>query len=220
MKLILFISLILLISSGIELFGIDLSSWDDVVYWDVLKTEVKFVILRAGYGTGTTDTVYEDYYAKCKQYNIPVGAYWYSYATTVDGAEEEARAFLQRLKGKKFEYPVYYDIEEEKIYNTGKNNISNMLERFCTILEENGYYCGIYGNKYSLTNFYTKSVLNRYDIWLAHYTKNGAPTDYVGHRIWQYTDSGTLKGKPGDCDLNWSYENYPALIKAKHFNGY
>ena len=220
MKLILFISLIILISSGIELFGIDLSSWDDVVYWDVLKTEVKFVILRAGYGTGTTDTVYEDYYAKCKQYNIPVGAYWYSYATTVDGAEEEARAFLQRLKGKKFEYPVYYDIEEEKIYNTGKNNISNMLERFCTILEENGYYCGIYGNKYSLTNFYTKSVLNRYDIWLAHYTKNGAPTDYVGHRIWQYTDSGTLKGKPGDCDLNWSYENYPALIKAKHFNGY
>ena len=185
-----------------------------------MKTEVKFVILRAGYGTGTTDTVYEDYYAKCKQYNIPVGAYWYSYATTVDGAEEEARAFLQRLKGKKFEYPVYYDIEEEKIYNTGKNNISNMLERFCTILEENGYYCGIYGNKYSLTNFYTKSVLNRYDIWLAHYTKNGAPTDYVGHRIWQYTDSGTLKGKPGDCDLNWSYENYPALIKAKHFNGY
>ncbi len=220
MKLILFITLIILISSGIELFGIDLSSWDDVVYWDVLKTEVKFVILRAGYGTGTTDTVYEDYYAKCKQYNIPVGAYWYSYATTVDGAEEEARAFLQRLKGKKFEYPVYYDIEEEKIYNTGKNNISNMLERFCTILEENGYYCGIYGNKYSLTNFYTKSVLNRYDIWLAHYTKNGAPTDYVGHRIWQYTDSGTLKGKPGDCDLNWSYENYPALIKAKHFNGY
>ena len=212
--------MIILISSGIELFGIDLSSWDDVVYWDVLKTEVKFVILRAGYGTGTTDTVYEDYYAKCKQYNIPVGAYWYSYATTVDGAEEEARAFLQRLKGKKFEYPVYYDIEEEKIYNTGKNNISNMLERFCTILEENGYYCGIYGNKYSLTNFYTKSVLNRYDIWLAHYTKNGAPTDYVGHRIWQYTDSGTLKGKPGDCDLNWSYENYPALIKAKHFNGY
>ena len=124
MKLILFITLIILISSGIELFGIDLSSWDDVVYWDVLKTEVKFVILRAGYGTGTTDTVYEDYYAKCKQYNIPVGAYWYSYATTVDGAEEEARAFLQRLKGKKFEYPVYYDIEEEKISNNKDNTIN------------------------------------------------------------------------------------------------
>ena len=220
MKLILFISLIILISSGIELFGIDLSFWDDVVYWDILKTEVKFVILRAGSGTGSIDAVYEDYYKKCKQYNIPVGAYWYAYATTVDGAEAEAKAFLQTLKGKQFEYPVYYDIEEEKIYNTGKNNISNMLERFCTILEENGYYCGIYGNKYSLQNFYTKSVLNRYDIWLAHYTYNAAPTDYVGHRIWQYTDTGRLNGKPGDCDLNWSYENYPALIKSKHFNGY
>ena len=217
MKLILFITLIILISSGIELFGIDLSSWDDVVYWDVLKTEVKFVILRAGYGTGTTDTVYEDYYAKCKQYNIPVGAYWYSYATTVDGAEEEARAFLQRLKGKKFEYPVYYDIEEEKIYNTGKNNISNMLERFCTILEENGYYCGIYSSKNFLENYFTSEVLNRYDIWVAHYASS---TSFKGHLMWQFTGTGTLRGKPGECDLNYCYYDYPSLIKSKHFNGY
>ena len=102
MKLILFISLIILISSGIKLFGIDLSFWDDVVYWDTLKTEVNFVILRAGSGTGSTDAVYENYYKKCKQYNIPVGAYWYAYATTVEGAEAEAKAFLQRLKGNKF----------------------------------------------------------------------------------------------------------------------
>jgi len=217
MKLILFLSLIFLISAGYKVKGIDLSFWDDTVYWDTLKNEVKFVILRAGEGPNTTDSYYEYYYKKCKEYDIPVGAYWYGMATDVKGAEQEANEFLRRLKGKKFEYPLYYDIEEEKTLETGKTNVSNMLAKFCSILEKNNYYCGIYGSKYTLENYYTEEVLYKYDIWLAHYASS---TDYVGHKIWQYTESGHLDGKPGYCDLNWSYMNYPALIKSKHFNGY
>ena len=59
MKFILFLSLILLISCQIQLKGIDLSTWDDVIYWDTLKSEVKFVILRAAYGRDNTDNLFE-----------------------------------------------------------------------------------------------------------------------------------------------------------------
>ena len=217
MKTILLLSLILLISCQIQIKGIDLSTWDDVVYWNTLKSEVKFVILRAGYGRDNTDNLFENYYKKCKQYGIPVGAYWYGKAQSVSEAETEANSFLKRLKGKQFEYPVYYDIEDKLMLNQGTTTISNMLEKFCTILENNKYYCGVYSSKYYLENYFTKRVLEKYDVWLAHYASS---TSYKGHTIWQYTDTGTLKGKPGDCDLNWCYYNYPPLIKSKHFNGY
>ena len=51
-------------ASSYKVKGIDLSKWDDVVHWDILKKEVKFVILRAGIGQGGKDSVYEKYYKK------------------------------------------------------------------------------------------------------------------------------------------------------------
>ena len=218
MKVILLISLCLLSQiTSLKWLGIDLSGWDDTVYWDVLKTQVKFVILRAGYGQGGNDSVYERYYKKCKEIGMPVGAYWYAKATTVKGAREEANYFLNKLKGKKFEFPVYYDIEENSIFATGRNNVSNMLKEFCTILENNKYYCGVYSSRSFLDEYFTNEVLNRYDIWMAQYASS---TSYTKHLISQFTGSGTLSGKPGECDLNYCYYDYPTLIKSKHFNGY
>ena len=218
MKVILLISLCILSQvSSLKWLGIDLSKWDDTVYWDTLKKEVKFVILRAGIGQGGKDAVYEKYYKKCKEHGLPVGAYWYAKATTVKGARQEANYFLEKLKGKKFEFPVYYDIEEKSIFNTGKNNVSNMLKEFCSILEKNKYYCGVYSSRSFLDNYFTNEVLSKYDIWMAQYASS---TSYTKHRIWQFTGSGSLKGKPGECDLNYCYYDYPTLIKSKHFNGY
>ena len=218
MKIVLLIPLLLILPiTSFKALGIDLSGWDDVVYWDTLKTQVKFVILRAGIGQGGTDSVYEKYYKKCKEIGMPVGAYWYSKATTVKAAQQEANYILERLKGKKFEYPIYYDIEHQATLDTGKQMISQMLKAFCSILESNKYYCGVYSSKNYLETLFTEEVLNLYDIWLAHYTSS---TSYKRHKIWQYTDKGRLSGKPGDCDLNYCYYDYPTLIKKLHFNGY
>ena len=92
-----------------------------------------------------------------------------------------------------------------------------MVKEFCSVLEQHKYYCGLYSSKSYLETYFTKEVLKKYDIWLAHYTSS---TSYKGHKIWQYTESGKLKGKPGKCDLNYCYYDYPTLIKSKHFNGY
>ena len=217
MKLIFLLSVYLIIQvSSFQALGIDLSAWDDTVYWDTLKNQVKFVILRAGIGQ-KGDTVYESYYKKCKEIGMPVGAYWYSKATTVKAAEQEANYFLEKLKGKQLEYPVYFDVEHKPMLETGKTNVSKMVKAFCSILENKKYYCGIYSSKYYLETYFTEEVLNLYDIWLAHYTSS---TSYKRHKIWQYTESGRLSGKPGDCDLNYCYYDYPTLIKSKHFNGF
>ena len=72
--------------------GIDVSYAQGVIDWEKVKASglVDFAILRAGYGRETTqvDTQFERNYAACKRLGIPVGVYWYSYATTAAEAEQ------------------------------------------------------------------------------------------------------------------------------------
>ena len=49
---------LLLSSTSLKLLGIDLSKREETVYWDKLKKDVKFVILRAGIGKDVSDILY------------------------------------------------------------------------------------------------------------------------------------------------------------------
>ena len=221
MKIVLLISLLLILPiTSFKALGIDLSGWDDVVYWDTLKNQVKFVILRAGIGQGGTDSVYEKYYKKCKEIGMPVGAYWYSKATTVKAAQQEANYMLQRLKGKKFEYPIYYDIEWSEIFKLGKKKVSNIAASFCKVLEKAGYYCGIYSSLSFFNEYFTEEVKERYDLWIAAWDTSKPK----GAKMWQFTNKGQsmVSGITDDdeVDLNYDYVNYPPIIKENHFNGY
>ena len=64
--------------------GIDISKHNGAVNWAQVKADgVQFAILRAGYGKEASqkDTQLEANYAGCKSNGVPVGVYWYSYAT-------------------------------------------------------------------------------------------------------------------------------------------
>ena len=221
MKVILLISLCLLSQiTSLKWLGIDLSGWDDTVYWDVLKTQVKFVILRAGYGQGGNDSVYERYYKKCKEIGMPVGAYWYAKATTVKGAREEANYFLNKLKGKKFEFPVYYDVEEESILDTGAENVNALITTFCGELDKNGYYCGLYSSSNYLINLISEEIKHKYAIWVAHWGVD-KPSYEGPWGIWQYTSDGNMDGVESErLDFDLAIINYEPIIKFLGKNGY
>ena len=85
---------------------------------------------------------------KAKINNIPVGTYWYCYDYTLEEALVEAKAFLNKVKGKKFEFPVYYDVEEKEILDTGSDNVNALINTFCRELDKNNYYCGLYSYFY------------------------------------------------------------------------
>ena len=71
--------------------GIDVSKHQGNVNWSHVKADgVKFAIIRAGYGKEAyqKDIQFENNYAGCKSNGIPVGVYWYSYATTPDEARK------------------------------------------------------------------------------------------------------------------------------------
>lgn len=198
--------------------GIDLSCHNGSIDWTKVKAD--FVILRAGYGKETNqfDSRFEEYYAGAKAHGIPVGAYWYSYAMNEDEAMLEADVFLATVKDKQFEYPVFYDVEENKQFDLGKEKVSAIMRAFLERVEAAGYFVGLYGSASSLTTHTTDDIKSRYTIWLAHWCNQ---TNYTGaYGIWQHSEKGSVDGINGNVDLDVGYKDFPTIIKAKGLNGY
>lgn len=197
--------------------GVDVSEWQGNINWSHVKTDgVKFAIIRAGIGHRVDDQ-FANNYAGCKSNSVPVGAYWYSKATTVAEAKQEAQDFLAALKGKTFEYPVYMDLEESAQFALGKAKCSELADAFLTVLEQDGYYAGLYCSTSYLNSHVSESVRKRYTIWCADYRGSCGYTGDYG--IWQ-PGTGTIYGIDTEVDLDYAYIDYPKIIKNAGLNGF
>lgn len=199
--------------------GIDLSQHNIVTNWNEVAKNVDFVILRAGYGKefSQIDKKFEEYYAECKKRNIPVGCYWYSYAKSKAEAEKEAEVFLKTIKGKQFEFPVYYDVEEHDIFNLGKKAVSEIITAFCEKVEKAGYFAGFYSNPNFLHNVVNDTVKSRFTLWLAHWNAN---KPYCKYGIWQKSAKGKISGINGDVDFDFCETDFTTKIKELGLNGF
>ncbi len=201
--------------------GIDVSVHNGNIDWErVKKADIQFAILRAGYGkvASQKDKKFEDNYAGAKKAGVPAGAYWYSYATTVDEACQEAEVCVSILAGKQFEFPIFFDQEEKKTLDTGKANCSAMVRAFCEVLEAHGYWVGLYTSRSVLSTHIEDDIKTRYALWVAEW---GSKLNYSGAvGIWQYSDKGAVDGITGAVDLDTAYIDYATKVKNAGKNGY
>ena len=195
--------------------GIDISFYQDKIDWS--KVSVDFIILKAGQ-KDYTDPKFEQHYSSAEKAGIPVGAYWYGEAKTVEDAEKEAECFIERLKNKKFAYPVYYDVEGEML-NLSNELLSKIVMAFLSRVEKEGYWVGLYMSGSPMHDKIADSVRNRFAVWVADV--RGKKPDYiVGYGMWQYSWKGNISGITGDVDLDYCYVDYPTQIKANGLNGF
>ena len=187
--------------------GIDVSEHQGVIDWaKVAKDGVQFAVIRAGYGRELSqkDKQFERNYAGAKAAGIKVGAYWYSYANSVERGEQEARTCLKVLKGKTFELPIFFDQEYEKsILALSNKTRTDIVLKFLETVKRAGRKVGLY----SSTNFITTKLqtdrLTTYPLWLAEY---GSKLHYTGKVwAWQYTSKGRVAGIRGNVDCNHGY---------------
>ena len=200
-------------------YGIDVSEWQGNINWGGVRSD--FAILRAGYGryTSQKDKKFDENYSGCKNNSIPCGAYWYSYALTPDDAVREANACLEIIRGRQFEYPIYYDVELQEHFALGKEKVSAIIRAFLDTVEKSGYWVGLYMSAYYLNNYVDSDILERYSVWVAHH--DAAIPDYSGQfGMWQYSSTGIVSGISGNVDLDICYMDYPALIREAGLNGF
>ena len=106
-------------------------------------------MINAGYGKyiSQKDENFEKNYAAARKAGLNIGTYWYSYAPTEADALAEAKTFLESVKGKKFEYPLAFDIEDASQSELPNAAINKIIEAFCDYLESNGYYAAVYNTQ-------------------------------------------------------------------------
>lgn len=188
-------------------YGIDISEHNGNI--DLSKYKDQFVIIRAGWGLGHLDKKYRRNVRECERLGIKFGVYWYSYALDDRTAEKEAMSFIDIIKGDNVQLGAWLDMEDadgwkkRQGWAPTKRGVSDIVVRFCSKVEEAGFYTGVYLS-YSWLQYLDNNTIP-FDRWIAHWGTNdgGMHGDYKKYgSIHQYTSI------PLDKDYFYK-ESYP-----------
>ena len=199
------------------LTGIDISGHQgDIDGVKVKESGISFAMVRAGfrtYGGGilTLDEYFRDNIIAAQSAGLETGAYFFSQATTVDEAIEEADAVLDSVAGLDMTYPIVYDWEMILDDNARTDTVSvemlaDMCVAFCERIKAAGYTPMIYQNKSTAMKKLDLPRVAQYDFWLAEY--GDEPSYYYDYAMWQYTSDGSVPGIEGRVDLNLCFKDY------------
>ena len=138
-------------------------------------------------------------------------------------AREEAEILIKHcLKGKQFDYPIYYDVEDRIILNKSVQEATQIIKAWCDTMESHGYYVGIYMNQSCFNEEVKGSELaQKYSQWRAYWTTLAHKPEA---QMWQYGGetnlirSNIVAGLV--CDQDYCYEDFPTIIKTNGLNGY
>ena len=204
-------------------FGVDISVWQKRINFETLKSEgVEFVIARAMYGNAK-DTEFESNYFKAQSSKMAFGCYQWGRASNPAQAREEAQILYEEcLKGKKFEYPIYYDVEDSIMMKLGVQELTEVIKAWAEYLEDRGYFVGVYMNQSAFNNEVNGEELKKlYSQWRAYWTtENNKPEC----DLWQFGGetnlirSNVIAGYI--CDQDYAYIDFENIIRQKGLNGY
>lgn len=207
---------------------IDVSQYQGTINFYKLKGNVDGVIIRAGYGKNHIDPQFTRNASECNRVGIPCGAYWFSYAKTVNEAKAEAQHLLSAVKPYRMELPLCYDFEYNSVDNATAQGVkitkalaTDFALSFLSEIERGGYWALNYTNSDFLSRLYDMDKLGRYGLWLAAWTLSAKPDLSKPPRacsIWQYDNHGTVPGITGNVDTNESYIDFPTAIRKAGLN--
>lgn len=203
--------------------GIDISKWQgNFSIADAVKNHgIEFVILRIGGADGGLykDSKFDDYYKQAKAAGIPVGCYFFGNATNEAEADKEAAHWIDLMKGKQFDFPVFYDVESKAMMALKKRELTNVVKYMCDKIEKAGYWVGIYSSTSVYDNKVYDKELSGFSHWVADWRGN-KPSLKSGNdtQLWQ---TGTEQINGDKVDFDYCYvEYFSEKIKELNMNGY
>ena len=189
--------------------GLDVSKWQgDIDFEKVRDAGIEFVFIRVGTQKGiggeyVLDPKFEQNIKGFQSVGIPVGIYYYSYASSNKEAKQDAKWVISQIKEYKIDLPVVFDWENWSFYqefNKSFYNLTQMANTYLSTIEKAGYKAMLYSSKNYLENVWFET---KYPVWLAHYIEK---TTYQGdYNLWQLTANGKVPGINGFVDINIMY---------------
>lgn len=203
--------------------GIDVSHWQNRIDWDDVKHDgISFAIIKAGGSDNGfyRDSFFDSNYINAKRVGINVGAYYIvgKDCKSYNDGVADANRFINLIKDKQFELPVYIDFEIPDTSNKVGN--TEACIGFCRTLENNHYYAGIYSS--DISGFKDRLDISRltpFTWWVARYGNRPIYATANMH-IWQTSDKGNISGIYGYVDLDTCFYDFPSVIKKAGLNGF
>lgn len=181
--------------------GIDVSNWQGTIDFSQVKNSgVQVVYMKATEGNYYTDTSLNINYTGAKGNSLLVGFYHF-FRANID-PKEQAKYFINSISGKTSDCRLALDIETTQGYGPDE-----LTSRCIDFLEEVKRLSGLDVVVYTYTSFAKNNLtssISQYPLWIAHYGVttpgyNGVWDSWIG---FQYSDSGSIPGVNGKCDLD------------------
>ena len=199
--------------------GIDVSAHQGVINWDLARTQIEGVIIRAGYGKNNIDQKWVPNIEAVRDLSLDLGVYWFSYAYSVDMAYMEgkyAALAVQKKLGTRC-VPIAYDLEYDSVtyaakkgVKIGKSEATQYAIAFLKAVQECGYRPMIYTNVDYLKRYFDWDAIRKAVpdtmLWLAQW-RDTKPTAYEDISIWQYSSSGSVPGITTRVDMDIIYDD-------------
>lgn len=182
------------------IFGVDVSTFQGTINWDVLKASTSFAVMRASYGADGTDAQLSRNRSEARRVGILRGFYHFAYPQYYSSLSE-ANWFVSQVGAVQPGEKLVLDYEQSL-----GNQVQWCKDWLDRVYALTGVKPLIYLNLSTVNAYDWSSVKNAgYGLWLAYWDGNGDPstpgTQWGFTTIKQYSDSGSVGGiSPVDVD--------------------
>ncbi|TDG37557.1 hypothetical protein EZJ43_00225 [Pedobacter changchengzhani] len=197
---------------------IDVSSHNGIIDWKkVANYGVSDVIIRLSLGYGDKDVMARRYAIEASEAGLNVSYYHLAFPDTREGtisvdATQEANYFTSLFQEGKMPTPKWLAVDLEQMNNgwdtpLNKTEYLSWVKIFIRQVYSNtGLICFIYSNQpYLDAHLPADHGLGSIPLWIANYNNVSSPRLPKGwsqYFLWQYAETGAVKGIKGHVDLN------------------
>jgi len=188
--------------------GIDVSHHNGKINWkDVAKDKkIQYVYIKATTGATRVDERYAYNVKNARENGLKVGSY--HFFTSYSSAHKQFDNFKSVVKKSSQDLIPMVDVESS-LEKWTKRQVQDSLLVFMRLCKS---YYGVYPMVYSGQNVYNKYLaprFNKFHLMLGNYNGKKPVINGAGHyTIWQYSETGTIKGIPHKVDLSCFHKEY------------
>ena len=181
--------------------GIDVSHYNGTIDWKAVSRNknIKYVYVKATQGSGYLDPCYVSNVEGARRAGLKVGIY--HYFTSRSSATAQFQWFRsQAIKTEQDLIPMV-DVEEMKGWRD-RLELQDSLMAFAHLVKK---FYGTAPLLYTSQNFYNANLSPRFGkfwLFIAAYRKTEPSINGAAWNLWQFTDTGRVKGITGFTDLS------------------
>lgn len=182
-------------------FGIDVSAHNGIINWATVRKhhkDLQFVYIKATEGATHVDKRYSKNIKEASDAGFLVGSYHYFRMTS--SAHAQFKNFVKAVGKNRQHLIPMVDVETRDGHSVKETRDS--LDVFIRLVKQHfGQAPMIYGTNRSY-NEICGPTYNKYHLYIGRYGKKAPVVRGKGqHTIWQYSETGKLKGIPKPVDM-------------------